>query len=110
MLKGICHPDDVRRADRRRRRRRSSCSTHGGRQANGGLAAIDCLPDVVEAAGPTSRCCSTPACASGTDVVKALALGATAVGIGRPYAYAAALGGTDGIVHVLARCSPRPTC
>jgi lactate 2-monooxygenase len=38
---------------------------------------------------------------SGTDVVKALALGATAVGIGRPYAYGAALGGTDGIVHVL---------
>ena len=38
---------------------------------------------------------------SGSDVVKALALGATAVGIGRPYAYGAALGGTDGIVHVL---------
>ena len=37
----------------------------------------------------------------GTDVVKALALGATAVGIGRPYVYGAALGGTDGIVHVL---------
>ena len=38
---------------------------------------------------------------SGSDVVKALALGATAVGIGRPYAYAAARAGTDGIVHVL---------
>jgi lactate 2-monooxygenase len=38
---------------------------------------------------------------SGSDVVKALALGATAVGIGRPYAYGAALGGTAGIVHVL---------
>ena len=38
---------------------------------------------------------------SGADVVKALALGARAVGIGRPYAYGAALGGTDGIVHVL---------
>jgi lactate 2-monooxygenase len=38
---------------------------------------------------------------SGADVVKALALGATAVGIGRPYAYGCALGGTDGIVHVL---------
>ena len=37
----------------------------------------------------------------GADVVKALALGATAVGIGRPYAYGCALGGTDGIVHVL---------
>ena len=38
---------------------------------------------------------------SGTDIVKALALGATAVGIGRPYAYGLALGGVDGIEHVL---------
>ena len=38
---------------------------------------------------------------SGADIVKALALGATAVGIGRPYAYGLALGGADGIVHVL---------
>ncbi len=38
---------------------------------------------------------------SGADVVKALAMGATAVGIGRPYAYGLALGGVDGIVHVL---------
>ena len=40
---------------------------------------------------------------SGTDVVKALALGARAVGIGRPYAYGLALDGVDGVVHVL-RC------
>ena len=50
MLKGICHPDDVRRAidggvDG------IYCSTHGGRQANGGLACLDMLPGVVEAAG-----------------------------------------------------------
>jgi lactate 2-monooxygenase len=38
---------------------------------------------------------------SGTDVIKALALGATAVGVGRPYVYGLALEGTDGIVHVL---------
>jgi lactate 2-monooxygenase len=38
---------------------------------------------------------------SGADIVKAIALGATAVGIGRPYAYGLALGGTDGIIHVL---------
>ena len=38
---------------------------------------------------------------SGADVVKALALGATAVGVGRPYAYGLAIGGEDGIVHVL---------
>jgi len=44
---------------------------------------------------------STPASTAGTDVVKALALGATAVGVGRPYAYGLALDGVDGIVHVL---------
>ena len=48
-----------------------------------------------------ARCCSTPASAPAPTSIKALALGATAVGIGRPYAYGLALGGTDGIVHVL---------
>jgi lactate 2-monooxygenase len=38
---------------------------------------------------------------SGTHIIKALAMGAAAVGVGRPYAYGLALGGTDGIVHVL---------
>lgn len=52
VLKGICHPDDARRAidsgaDA------IYCSNHGGRQANGGIAAIDMLPDVVAAAGST---------------------------------------------------------
>jgi lactate 2-monooxygenase len=101
ILKGICHPDDARRAidggvDA------IYCSNHGGRQANGGLAAIDMLPAVVEAAGRTPVLFDSGV-RSGTDVVKALALGAKAVGIGRPYAYGLALDGTDGIVHVL-RC------
>ena len=99
VLKGICHPEDARRAvdegiDG------IYVSTHGGRQANGGLAAIDCLPEVA-AAVPDVPVLFDSGVRSGSDVVKALALGATAVGIGRPYAYAAALGGTDGIVHVL---------
>ncbi len=99
ILKGICHPDDARRAidcgaDA------VYCSNHGGRQANGGVAAIDMLPAIVEA------CAGTPVLfdsgvRSGTDVVKALAMGATAVGIGRPYAYGLALDGTAGVVHVL---------
>jgi lactate 2-monooxygenase len=99
VLKGICHPDDARRAvdagaDG------IYVSTHGGRQANGGLAAVDCLADVA-AAVPDVPVLFDSGVRSGSDVVKALALGASAVGIGRPYAYAAALGGTDGIVHVL---------
>ena len=99
LLKGICHPDDARRAiaggiDG------IFVSNHGGRQANGGLAAIDLLADVVAAAGDTPVLFDSGV-RSGDHVVKALALGATAVGIGRPYAYGLALGGTRGIVHVL---------
>ncbi|NAS21918.1 lactate 2-monooxygenase [Herbidospora sp. NEAU-GS84] len=99
LLKGICHPDDARRAadagiDG------VYCSNHGGRQANGGLPALDVLPEVVEAAGGLPVLFDSGV-RSGADVVKALAFGATAVGIGRPYAYGLALGGADGIVHVL---------
>lgn len=101
VLKGICHPDDARRAvdagaDA------IYCSNHGGRQANGGIAAIDLLPAVVQAAGSVPVLFDSGV-RSGTDVVKALALGARAVGVGRPYAYGLALDGADGAAHVL-RC------
>ncbi len=101
ILKGICHPDDARRAidggvDG------IYCSNHGGRQANGGLAAIDLLPGVVAAVGSTPVLFDSGV-RSGADIVKALALGARAVGVGRPYAYGLALDGVDGVVHVL-RC------
>jgi lactate 2-monooxygenase len=101
LLKGICHPDDVRRAidggvDG------IYCSNHGGRQANGGIGCLDMLPAVVGAAGKTPVLFDSGV-RTGSDIVKALALGATAVGIGRPYAWGLALDGTDGIVHVL-RC------
>jgi lactate 2-monooxygenase len=58
------------------------------------------LPAVVEAAGKTPVLFDSGV-RTGSDIVKALALGATAVGIGRPYAWGLALDGTDGIVHVL---------
>jgi lactate 2-monooxygenase len=99
LIKGICHPEDVRRA-------KDGgvdgiyCSNHGGRQANGGLPALDMLPEVVEAAGGMPVLFDS-GIRSGADVIKALALGATAVGIGRPYAYGLAIGGSRGIVHVL---------
>ncbi|MBA2919614.1 lactate 2-monooxygenase [Sphingomonas sp. MAH-20] len=99
VLKGICHPDDARRAidsgaDA------IYCSNHGGRQANGGIAAIDMLPDVVEAAGGKPVLFDS-GIRSGTDVIKAIALGAAAVGVGRPYAYGMALGGAEGAAAVL---------
>jgi lactate 2-monooxygenase len=101
LLKGICAPEDARRAvdagvDG------IYCSNHGGRQANGGLPALDCLPGVVEAAG-TVPVWFDSGVRGGAHVVKALALGATAVGVGRPYAYGLAVGGQTGIEHVL-RC------
>ncbi|MFE3193990.1 lactate 2-monooxygenase [Nocardia sp. NPDC059240] len=99
IVKGICHPEDARRAkdlgvDG------IYCSNHGGRQANGGLPALDVLPEVVAAADGLPVLFDSGV-RSGADIVKALALGASAVGIGRPYAYGLALGGADGIVHVL---------
>ncbi|MDW6061043.1 alpha-hydroxy-acid oxidizing protein [Streptomyces sp. FXJ1.4098] len=99
ILKGICHPDDVRRA-------KDGgvdgvyCSNHGGRQANGGLPALNALPEVVEAADGLPVLFDSGV-RTGADVIKALALGATAVGIGRPYLYGLTLAGADGVVHVL---------
>jgi len=99
IVKGICHPDDARRA-RDGGVDAIYCSNHGGRQANGGIPAIDCLPPVVEAADGLPVLFDS-GIRSGADIIKALALGATAVSIGRPYAYGLALGGVDGVVHVL---------
>ena len=99
ILKGICHPDDVRRA-KDEGVDGIYCSNHGGRQANGGVPAIDCLPGVVEAADGMPVLFDS-GIRNGADIVKALALGATAVGVGRPYVFGLALGGVDGIVHVL---------
>ncbi len=102
VLKGICHPDDASRAVGEGADA-VYCSNHGGRQANGGIPAIDMLPPVVDAVAGAVPVLFDSGVRSGTDVVKALALGASAVGIGRPYAWGLALGGTDGIAHVL-RC------
>ena len=99
ILKGICHPDDARRAIDEGADA-IYCSNHGGRQANGGIAAIDLLPRVVAAAGDTPVLFDS-GIRSGSDVAKALALGATAVGVGRPYCYGLALGGAEGAAHVL---------
>jgi lactate 2-monooxygenase len=101
LLKGICDPEDARQAidhgiDG------IYCSNHGGRQANGGLPALECLPGVVDAAGDLPVVFDSGV-RTGADVVKAIALGARAVAIGRPYAYALAVGGQEGIEHEL-RC------
>jgi isopentenyl diphosphate isomerase/L-lactate dehydrogenase-like FMN-dependent dehydrogenase len=98
ILKGICHPDDVRRA-------RDGgvdgiyCSTHGGRQVASGPS-LDFLPEVVDAAGELPVIFDSGV-RTGVDVVKALALGATAVAVGRPYGWGITMGGAAGAEHVL---------
>ena len=101
LIKGICAPEDARVAvdcgvDG------IVCSNHGGRQANGGVPALESLAAVIEAV-PNHPVMFDSGVRTGVDIVKALALGATMVGIGRPYVYGLALGGADGVEFVL-RC------
>src|SRR6478672_10507386 len=98
-VKGIQHPDDARLAIDHGADV-LYVTNHGGRQANSGIPTLQLLPGVVQAAG------STPVMFDGgvrsaTDAVIALALGATAVGIGRPYAYALSYGGATSLTHYL---------
>jgi len=76
-------------------------SNHGGRQVDGGIAALDALPAVAEAVGGRLTILFDSGIRGGADVLKALALGAQAVLLGRPYVYGLALGGEAGVRHVL---------
>jgi isopentenyl diphosphate isomerase/L-lactate dehydrogenase-like FMN-dependent dehydrogenase len=99
VLKGILHPDDARRAVELGMDG-IICSNHGGRQVDGAVAALDALPDVVAAAGKLPVLFDS-GIRTGSDIVKALALGARAVLLGRPYVYGLALGGEAGVSAVL---------
>ena len=76
-------------------------SNHGGRQLDHGRGSIDVLPEVVEAVGGKAAVIVDGAINRGTDIVKAMALGADAVGIGRMQGYGLAANGKDGVVRVL---------
>jgi isopentenyl diphosphate isomerase/L-lactate dehydrogenase-like FMN-dependent dehydrogenase len=102
VLKGVLHPDDARAAldagvDG------LVVSNHGGRQVDGAVASLDALPAMVEAVGGAVPVLVDSGVRTGADVVKAVALGATAVLYGRPYIYGLGLGGQAGVDHVL-RC------
>jgi lactate 2-monooxygenase len=108
ILEGICHPDDVRRAidggvDA------IYCSTHGGRQANSGIGALDMLSGVVDAAGDVPVMFDSGV-RSGDHIVKALALGATAVGVGRPMRGVWPSAALMGSLTCSGVCSRRPIC
>lgn len=100
LLKGILSTEDAARA--------ASVgiqgvivSTHGGRQLDGAPAAIDVLPSVVDAVQGRMEVLLDSGVRRGTDILKALALGAKAVLVGRPYVYGLAVAGQSGVSRVL---------
>jgi lactate 2-monooxygenase len=76
-------------------------SNHGGRQVDGAIGSLQALPGVVEAVGDRCEVLFDSGIRSGADALKALALGARAVCLGRPYVWGLALGGEQGVVDVL---------
>jgi lactate 2-monooxygenase len=76
-------------------------SNHGGRQVDGGVASLDVLGPIAAAAGQRTTVLFDSGIRCGADIIKALALGARAVLIGRPYAYGLGLAGEEGVRHVL---------
>jgi isopentenyl diphosphate isomerase/L-lactate dehydrogenase-like FMN-dependent dehydrogenase len=76
-------------------------SNHGGRHSPTGRSTIESLPEVLDAAGGRIPVMIDSGVRRGTDIFKALALGATAVGIGRPYAFGLAAFGQAGVEMVL---------
>lgn len=100
VLKGILHPDDARKAldagmDG------IIVSNHGGRQVDGSISTIDALPGVMKVVGDRVPVLLDSGVRGGADMFKALALGARAVCIGRPYVYGLALAGAEGVEAVI---------
>ena len=100
LLKGVLHPDDAKKAvelgiDG------LVVSNHGGRQIDGEIAALDALPAVAEAVNGKIPVLFDSGIRGGADVFKAIALGATAVCLGRPYVYGLALAGQCGVEEVI---------
>ncbi len=100
ILKGILHPDDALKA-LQYGADGIIVSNHGGRQVDGAISAIAALPDVVKAINRKIPVLMDSGIRGGADAFKALALGATAVCIGRPYVYALAIAGSEGIEELI---------
>jgi lactate 2-monooxygenase len=99
-LKGILHPEDA-RAAREHGMDAVVVSNHGGRQVDGAIASLDALPAIVDAVGDDMEVLLDSGVRTGADAVKALALGADAVLVGRPYIWGLAVGGEAGVLTVL---------
>ena len=100
LVKGILHPADAVAAVEHGMDG-IVVSNHGGRQVDGAIATMDALPAIVEAVGGRVPIVLDSGVRSGADVFRALALGASAVGLGRPYVWGLAVGGEDGVRDVI---------
>ncbi|ASR35155.1 alpha-hydroxy-acid oxidizing enzyme [Prauserella marina] len=100
VLKGIQHVDDARHAVAAGMDG-IVVSNHGGRQVDGAVGALDVLPEIAAAVGDRIEVLFDSGVRTGADVIKALALGARAVLVGRPYVYGLAHAGEDGVRQVL---------
>jgi isopentenyl diphosphate isomerase/L-lactate dehydrogenase-like FMN-dependent dehydrogenase len=100
VLKGIQHVADARRAAEAGMDG-IIVSNHGGRQVDGAIGSLEALPGIAAAVGEELPVLFDSGVRGGADVVKALALGARAVLLGRPYAYGLGIAGEDGVRHVL---------
>ncbi|MED5811769.1 alpha-hydroxy acid oxidase [Mycolicibacterium sp. 050232] len=101
VVKGVLEPDDAIRAVDEVGATGVVVSNHGGRQLNGAVASIEALPTIADAVGDRATVLLDSGVRCGTDVVTALALGADAVMIGRPYIYGLAVAGGAGVGAVL---------
>jgi len=99
-IKGVLDADDAERAVRMGADG-VVVSNHGGRQLEGAVATLDALPPIAERVGDRAEVLLDGGVRRGSDVVKALCLGATAVCIGRPYLYGMCVAGPDGAEHVI---------
>jgi isopentenyl diphosphate isomerase/L-lactate dehydrogenase-like FMN-dependent dehydrogenase len=100
LVKGVLRPDDARRA-LEHGVEGIVVSNHGGRQVDGTVAALDALVEIRDAVGPDATVLMDSGIRTGADVVKAVALGADAVLLGRPYVYGLAVGGQEGVEAVI---------
>jgi len=100
LIKGLLTAEDARRA-RDAGADGVIVSNHGGRQLDGAIASLDALPEVRRALGDDATVLMDSGIRRGSDVIKALALGADAVLLGRPFMYGLAVAGQEGVEHVL---------
>lgn len=100
LLKGVVHPEDARRAVEAGMDG-LIVSNHGGRQVDGSIATLDALPAIREAVGDDYAVLLDSGIRTGADAFKAIALGADAVLLGRPYIWGLGVGGEAGVRAVL---------